>query len=312
MKKMIAAFLSAVLLLALAGCASQQPDKEAWTDNQTSEQIPETEILEKFCKAQKLREILTQHKNVTLNAVLFDAQGNDALSIYRYADSETYVREDSNSNLYLQNQDGYYFYDPASMENMEVAFGMEGVFKEEWEKFLDEDFEYILEESDQLIGVSESDGRILLTIASDPDEEFYRTNFPEGIADEIEPGTQAIIEIEIDAETYMVYNSESYLKKPDGTKVRLEETHFSYDITPYEPSEELLQVINGTDKIVTLIADPGTEQEKKYVKSCGENGTLLIALADGYNKIYKDEACTQESEPSDENGERTLYTVKES
>jgi hypothetical protein len=73
----------------------------------------------------------------------------------------------------------------------------------------------------------------------------------------------------------------------------------------------MLQIINGTDKTVTLIADPGTEQEKTYVKSCGENGRLLVMLPDGYEKIYEDESCTQESEPSDENGERTLYTVKE-
>lgn len=117
--------------------------------------------------------------------------------------------------------------------------------------------------------------------------------------------------MEVDAETYVIYEGETYLQKSDGTELKVEEFQFSYDVTPYEPSEEMAQVINGTDKTVRLIANPGTEQEKIYVKSCGENGRLAVTLADGYEKIYKDEACTQESEPSDENGERTLYTVKE-
>ena len=60
-----------------------------------------------------------------------------------------------------------------------------------------------------------------------------------------------------------------------------------------------------------VIADPATEQEKTYVQSCGENGTLRIALQEGYQKLYADEACTQETTTFDENGERTVYTVKE-
>ena len=89
------------------------------------------------------------------------------------------------------------------------------------------------------------------------------------------------------------------------------QSRFSYDVEPYKLSEELLEIINGTDRTLTVIADPATEQEKTYVQSCGENGTLRIALQEGYQKLYADEACTQETTTFDENGERTVYTVKE-
>ena len=189
-------------------------------------------------------------------------------------------------------------------------FGMEGVAEEDWESRMNTTLDFISEDDDEITEMTESDGRITLTTVStvsNADAEFY----PEEIQDEIVPGTKSVCKLEVDAETYIIYSGKTYLQKPDGTELKVGEFMFSYDVTPYEPSEEMLQIINGTDKTVTLIADPGTEQEKTYVKSCGENGRLLVMLPDGYEKIYEDESCTQESEPSDENGERTLYTVKE-
>lgn len=305
MRKMITAFLAVLLLMNVTGCTSRQPAPEAETEGQMPKQASETDIMSDFYEAQVLKEILAKHENVAENAVYYDAGGNVMLSVYQYADDETMVWEDNNSYIDIQHQDGYYSFDPDTMDKVQVTFGMEGVAEKQWEERLSGRFEFGPTEGEELVKVTESDGRIVLTIVSELEAE----QLP-GWGDEIEPGTQTVFEVEVDAETYIVYEAESHVRKPDGTEVKVGEFHFSYDIAPYEPSEEMLQVINGTDKTVILIADPGTEQEKTYVKSCGENGRLAVMLAEGYEKFYKDEACTQESEPSDENGERTIYTVK--
>lgn len=306
-KNMIAVFLLIFLLFTLAGCSYGRPATDANLVSQTPEQLSGTEVFQKVEEAHVVREILARHENVQENATYFDKQGNVLTSIYIYADDEIRVWENDRSYIDIQYRDGFYNYDPDTMDKVAVGFGIEGMAEEEWESRMDAPLEFINDGDEEITEMTESDDRITLTIVSSADAEFY----PEEIKDEIESGTKSICKMEVDDETYMIYEGETYLQKPDGTELKVGEFQFSYDVTPYEPSEEMLQVMNGTDKTVTLIANPGTEQEKTYVKSCGENGRLAVMLPDGYEKLYKDEACTQESEPSDENGERTLYTVKE-
>ncbi len=45
--------------------------------------------------------------------------------------------------------------------------------------------------------------------------------------------------IELDADTYEIKSAISYLEKPDGTKVTAAEFSIAYDVSPYEPSEEI-------------------------------------------------------------------------
>lgn len=316
--KIIALFLSVILLMSLAGCEPSVPEGEAESQapGQTSPQedpasepedrAPDTDILSRLYKAQVIREILAHHENVSENAVYYDAQGDVLLSVYQYADSKTVVREDSNSNVDIQYQDSYIYFDPEIPDEIQVLFGMEGVAEAKWEDRMNGYFEFIPSEDDTLTEVIETDGRLIFTIVAEAKaEEVF------GWENEIEPGAQTVYIIEVDAETFMVYEGTGYVKMPDGTERKYSDFRFSYDITPYEPSEEMLQVMNGTDKTLTLIADPGTEQEKTYVKSCGENGRLHVMPAEGYDKFYQDAACTKEWERTDE-WNKTVYTMKRS
>lgn len=316
MKKIIALFLSTMLLMSLAGCGPSAPEGEAGNQSQTSpqenpasgpeEQIPDASILTKFYETQVIREILAHHENVSENVTYYNPQGDVMMSVYQYADSKTVVREDSDSYVYIQYQDAIYLYDPEIPDEVQTVFGMEGVVEAEWENRVNDTFEFGPTEGEKLTEVIEADGRLVLTIVA---EEKAEGVF--GWENAIEPGTQTVFTIEIDAETFMAYEGTSYMKLPDGTEKPYSEFRFSYDVTPYEPSEEMLQVINGTDKTITLIADPGTEQEKTYVKSCGENGELYVMPAEGYHKLYEDAACTKEWERTDETAEKTIYTVKQ-
>lgn len=316
--KIIVLFLSAVLLMSLAGCGPSAPEGETESQlpgqtppqenpaSESEDRAPEADILSRFYKAQVIREILAHHENVSENVTYYNSQGDVMVSIYQYADSKTVVREDSNSNIDIQYQDGFYIYDPEVPDEIQVFFGMEGVAEAEWENRTNDVFEFGPTEGEMLTEVTEADGRLAITVVSE-----VKAGEVFGWEDAIEPGTQTVYTIELDAETFMAYEGTAYVRLPDGTEKQYCESHFSYDVTPYEPSEEMLQVINGTDKTLTLIADPGTEQEKTYVKSCGENGELYVMPAEGYSKLYEDEACTQEWKYTYETAEKTVYTVKQ-
>lgn len=316
MKKIIALFLSTMLLMSLAGCGPSAPEGEAGNQSQTSPQedptsgpegqIPDASILTKVFEAQVIRKILAIHENASENITYYMPNGDVLVSVYQYVDSKIVVREDSNSSVDIQYQDVIYTYYPEIPDEIQVLFGMEGVVEEEWEKRVNRSFDFSQGEEDKLTEVTESDGYLVLTIVSEATAEELH-----GWEDAIEPGMQTVYTFEVDPETYMLYEGTGYVIMPDGTERKYIDFYFSYDVTPYEPSEEMLQVINGTDKTLTLIADPGTEQEKKYVKSCGGNGELYVMPAEGYSKLYEDEACTQEWKHTYETAEKTVYTVKQ-
>lgn len=325
MKKMIAALLSAALMLT-AGCASEQPAKDPAVSEQTSSATEPTagedtddELMQKFFEAHRCRNILEKHQNMEEHVVYFDAQGNEVNSVYRYMDSEMQVW-DNGTYLQLVYPDRWYERDPERSEKVTAFFAMDGIMEKEWEVLFNDYFDFHPDEEDEITGrdYSKEDGRITLTLACPATE--TSCPIPE-LWGEIEPGTQDILEVTIDSETYMPYEMFSYLKKTDGTTVRMYEGTFSYDVPTYTPSEEMLEVMNGTDNTLHLVADPGTEQERTYTISCGKNGNPSIVLADGYNRRYRDAACTQEELPSENllgepviliTGEQTLYTVNES
>lgn len=299
MKNVTAVFLTAVLLLTLAGCASRPQDQSQGPSAQ------EAATLADFYAAQTLRNILSLHENVTENVVFYDARGNPSESTFRYADKETSVFENSWSYVLIQHEDGYYEYDPDTMEHVAVAFGMEGTMEADWSDLQNAPFEFLPSEREELLSLAETDGRLCLTTADPANAEDY----PE-FAGQIQQGDRVVVEIEADPETYMVHRGASYIEKQDGTKLPLIDFSFSYDGGPYEPSGEMRQVIDGDYRTITVIADPGTEKETSYTKSCGENGAFTFHLAEGYENIYLDADCTQKSAPSREPGERTVYIAE--
>ena len=178
-KTIIALILPAILLISLAGCGPSAPEGEAGdqTPGQTSpqenpasepeERTPDADTLSRFYEAQPIREILAHHKNVSENAVFYNAQGDVLVSVYQYADRETVVREDSNSNIDIQYQDGFYIYDPEVPDEIQVFFGMEGVAEAEWENRINSSIEFSPTEGEKLTGVIETDGRLVLTIVAE-------------------------------------------------------------------------------------------------------------------------------------------------
>lgn len=52
--------------------------------------------------------------------------------------------------------------------------------------------------------------------------------------------------------------------------------------------------MKGTDRTATLIADPGTEKERTYTKSCRADGVFVMYLYGDYENFYLDESCIQD------------------
>lgn len=272
-----------------------------------AEETQETEALQKLYDAHVVRTILANHQNVRRNTILWNAQGEVTYSFFEYQDGDTYVSEDSNSYVFIQKKDGYYEYDPANPGPIVVCFGMEGVLEAEWESRLDANLGLEATEGEEVTAVTETDGLLYVTLEADAESE--KENY-ESFAQVIETGDRLVSEITADPKTCETLEAKVYLDKTDGTRMTVMENYFSYDAAVYEPSEEMQKCMDGTDRTITLIADPDTEKEKTYTKSCGENGVFAPWLAEGYENLYLDRACTEVLTESDGADELLYYAAE--
>ncbi|MBQ0018630.1 MAG: hypothetical protein KBS63_05465 [Clostridiales bacterium] len=81
----------------------------------------------------------------------------------------------------------------------------------------------------------------------------------------------------------------------------------------YEVDSKITDAINAEDcRVVTIIADPGTDDEKVYKQTIAKGCIIRMGLSMEYPSLYTDEACTQEyTGGADLNKDLTLYTVHE-
>lgn len=81
----------------------------------------------------------------------------------------------------------------------------------------------------------------------------------------------------------------------------------------YEVDSKITDAINAEDcRVVTIIADPGADDEKVYKQTIAKGCIIRMGLSMEYPSLYTDEACTQEyTGGADLNKDLTLYTVHE-
>lgn len=330
-KKVIVMLLGASLVLALAGCgqdeqakqgaqteesgqtedqeteeSSRSEDQETEESGQSGDQKENAEYLAKFYEEQVFSEIMKEHQNEEINTIWWDTEGKEAFSTYEYVDEDRYVVEDSDSYMYIKNKDCEYAFDPSETEKLSVSIGMAGILEEEWDEFWNEPFYFQGSEEETVTELTESDEGIHIVI--ERTAEGMEEYFPY-VADSFEPGDIFKEELELDPDDRHVKEIVQYLKKTDGTEIKMRRSTFSYDVEPYEPSEEMSEFMSGTDQKLTLITDPGTDQEKTYTKSCGKEGRIGVYFAEGYTKLYDDEECTVVHEITDDD-EKVVYAVK--
>lgn len=256
-----------------------------------------------------IRSILSGCQNMERYIINWDASGEVLFSAYEYVDDGTYVFErDNGQYVYIQYKDGAYEYDPSVIDRIQVYFTMPEIAALEWEELLDDGF-----------GISESVGEKITQMAELEDGlhitmEVGAQNGADAVHSEMvasaEEGDKIVNEVVLDPETYYAQNVTVYLEKSDGTRIKGFQCVFSYDVELYEPSEDMLQCMKGTDRTATLIADPETEKERTYTKSCRADGVFAMYLYGDYENFYLDESCTELYTGQEYSGDILVYAAE--
>lgn len=115
---------------------------------------------------------------------------------------------------------------------------------------------------------------------------------------------------ELDAKNYEVITMKTYVVKTDDTEIQVNDVTRVTNPETYVVDEEIINIINSEDKrTVTVIAYPGTDQEKTYSASIGKGNIIFMYLPeDGAQTLYVDAECTTVYEGgADLNEDLTVY-----
>ena len=166
--------------------------------------------------------------------------------------------------------------------------------------------------SETLVDVKEDGNRLVLTTVVAP-EKVQETMEYLGLA--YSEGSEITYEYILDAETLLYLESNMTITGSDGTEI--DSYHMS--LTPNAQMPEQVETLYHrltaeNQKELTIVLNPGTEEEEAYCTSFVDGDEVFVLLPEGYTTFYTDEECTQvlgSCEGSAFIGrDGTLYSVK--
>lgn len=301
MKKRISCLLIGVCcLLMFVACGTQSG---ANSNDNTENQNAEVDLLKKVEKANTDEALLAKYGKVAYRHVYTYGDGHSESS-YRYLDADRYVVEDGpyidiveDGEIY--GFDTYVVFRSVFVEDCFAEYAKQYPSVTNFQYSADiEKIESQEEKNDVLTVVTSTQDAAILT--------DWETNsgFEEGLVASVE------FVYELDAKTYELIAMTTYVVKADGTKINVCESVRVDNPETYVVDEQISKIINSEDKrTLTVIAHPGTEQEKTYSASIGKGNGIIVCLPEDADKtLYLDAECTTVYEGgADLNADLTLY-----
>lgn len=145
--------------------------------------------------------------------------------------------------------------------------------------------------SETLVEVKEDGDRLVLTTVVVPEKvqqtmEYFHFEYTEG--------DSITYEYILDAETLLYLEGNMTITGSDGTVVGSAHMTLTMDAQMPEQVETLYNRLTAENqKELTIILNPGTEQEEAYHTSFVDGDEVYVVLPEGYTTFYTDAECTQ-------------------
>ena len=119
---------------------------------------------------------------------------------------------------------------------------------------------------------------------------------------------------EVDRQTLCFLGGSHTVYAPDGTATDKKDVDMEYDVERPAQAQELFDRMNPKEdyRTVTVVADPGTENETAYSVNTARGDSVRLYCSDDYKTLYIDPECTQVyAGGADPTQDLTLYVTKE-
>ena len=275
MKKRLILALSALGLCILTGCASINI-----TINKKGD------LLKDLAEINNYDDICDKYGNVRIDVSGTHADGSkDDYS--KYIGDNTYVTVNKYGTT-IDDHGDVYGYD----SEMDVPFRyvFPGDSYETYQNEMEEKRGFAYTDTEKIVSREDKDGKIYLATeegsgAAGPILESW--GFDPDTVDKV------YTEYIIDGDTLVIEETKAYAVI-DGKKNMYSETIVNIAADEYVPDKIITDAITSDDhRTLTLIADPGTADEKVYSSTIIKGGLFFVKYPDGYeNRLYDDSECT--------------------
>ena len=154
----------------------------------------------------------------------------------------------------------------------------------------------------------------IVEVVQDGEKLIVKTHlFEQGYGEETEEGYGEYI-YEVDMQTLCYLGGSYTVYAPDGTATYKMAVNVEYDVERPAQAQELFDRMNPKEdyRTVTVVADPGTENETVYSVNTARGDSASIYYNLDYKAFYTDPECTQLYEGgADTTQDLTLYATKE-
>lgn len=265
----------------------------------------EENILEKIRDANLNSALQKNGRTVAFRADIHDAEkGID--SSYAYLDPDRVVYECADRVEINEKGDIYGF------DNVEKNFYRYLFLDDSAKDYVVEVTGYIWNPDETVLSVTEKDGDLVVR-AQDGGEDnlanmggmmtYYGYDVPETFT--------IINEYILDSKTYEIKCYNVYANFGDEDFLLIENKRVDVPEV-YEVDPKLIDTVNAEDcRVITVIADPGTDDETIYEQTIAKGCIIKLGLSLEHPTLYTDEACTQEyGGGADLDQDLTLYTTR--
>lgn len=299
---------------------SEQLDSSAQTEAEVQEQAEtvqtDAEVQDREDPSSVLMEIESANKFDTLvekygklaGRTTYISKDGTEFSEYCYKDTDFYVYE-SGSYVYIdENGDVYGFNDTVNLPYRTIFIGDN--YSEEYRSMAEGVALFGYSDYEEVTSQKTENGVIVIetTIQKDSDTWLYESLGY--TADEIDHYKYVY---EADENTKELSGYKAYIVKEEQEIPALEVTVIT-DCETYVPDEQLRASVFGDDfRTLTVITDPGTEDEKTYTQTVTKGSVFEIAASEEYDpQLYSDKECTQvlTDENLDTSADQTVYMKK--
>ena len=269
-------------------------------------QAEEASVLDRITEANQLETILLSSPQVEMKADLYDAQGN-ITSWYRYADESLLVSE-TDAAITIHRDGQVFGFDNVEKRPYIILF----LDNTQAENTMD-GFSYRSVQGERVQSCMESNGALAVqTVVDDPEilNTYQEMLFEMGY--ENAQLKQICFSYVLDARTYRIKSQALFTELTDGSMLLLSEVRCLEQTQPYEIDPQLLDMLFSQDlRTVTVIADPGTQDETMYSVQVGKGCMVQVFCSPEHPNLYLDRECTQPVEFIDDyDSDLLLYTVR--
>ena len=154
----------------------------------------------------------------------------------------------------------------------------------------------------------------IVEVVPDGEKLIVKTRTSEQYYGEEIEGSYGEFIYEVDMQTLRYLGGSYTVYAPDGTAAYKTASNVEYDVERPAQAQELFDRMNpkGDHRTVTIVAEPGTENETVYSVNTARGDSARIYYNLDYKAFYTDPECTQVYEGgADTTQDLTLYVTKE-